>query len=507
MKFTKGLVAAAFFLMAIGCSGGNDTSSTAATAADFFQLAIVPNQTVNTATFEVQAIAENINPTTFPSAPQVVDGSGTSHAMALKTLKWPGTVDDSVSIYAAVIPLVVDQTNSIKVVSGTKEISFSIKHKSTLSVLSATNATALVTHIKTAMTDPSIDVVEIDYDELDLGTAIHDAGRNSGTNIVSTRTTWLTVRPATTRTVTWVRNTGVAAAARPMVDFLHLDQVTFGSDTSDGAAGQFHIEAGKNAWLSNVKFLGKYKSNWPKATPMTPVNYVADVRVLISEGQKVYFTDCLWDGTASTSATIAVQLARDLRFNSHRGDINNFGKVFLNAIAQDMTPVRNAANNDYLHNDGFQIFGNAGTSDLIFKGLKITSPNIAADLQPFLLDRTYTPNYSGILMDSVTIAGAGTTLKAQLAGTISNSRISNFSFPGQSVTLRQDFADPNGAFSPSNVHIHNFDIKAVEYIPATGTGTTYSIANANIANPADISNELNAIPGLSGAIFSNMKLN
>lgn len=500
----------AFSLMVIGCGGGGGETipTPTITTADFFHLAIVPDQTVSTATFEVQVIAENIDPATSPSAPRVIDGSGTSHVMVLKTLKWPRTAVDSVTVYSAVIPLVTNQVNSIKVVSGIKEISFSIRHKSALSVLTASNAGNLVAHIKAAMIDPTIDVVEINYDEPDLGTVIHEAGRNAGIAITSVRTTWLTVRPAASRTVSWVRDSsGATVLARPYVDFLHLDQVTFGSDASDGAKGQFYVEDGKNAWLSTVEFRGKYKYTWSKTTPMT-ASYVADVRADITKGLKVYFTDCLWDGTASTNATFGAQLARDLRFNSHRGDLNDFGKVFLNATAQDISPIRNSIDTDYLHNDGFQIWGSVGTSDLIFKGLKITSPNVGADIQPFLLDRDFTPNYSGILMDSVTIEGAATALNAQLAGTIANSRISNYSFPGQTMTIRRDFSDPNGAFAPTNVRIHNFDIKTVGYFPPPfGSPATAYSSTANVADPSNAAPELNAIPGLSGAIFSNIKLN
>jgi len=71
MKLIKGLlalVAAASFLMAIGCGSGSGTTQiiTTVSTSDFFHLAIVPDQTVSTATFEVQVIAENINPTPPP---------------------------------------------------------------------------------------------------------------------------------------------------------------------------------------------------------------------------------------------------------------------------------------------------------------------------------------------------------------------------------------------------------------------------------------------------------
>lgn len=507
MKLIKGLLAlvVASFLMVVGCGGGGSGSGsetilfTTATTSDFFHLAVVPNQTVSTATFEVQVIAENIDPATSPSAPTVVNG-GVSTTMTLKTLQWPMTAVDSITVYSAVISLVPNQVNNIKVVSGTKEINFSIRHKPALSVSTALNAADLVTKIKAAMTDPSIDVVEVDYNEPDLGSAINGIGNG----IASVRTTWLTVRPAAGRTVSWVRNTG-AALARPYVDFLHLDQVTFGADTSDGAGGQFYVEVGKNAWLSNVEFRGKYKYSWTKDTPMT-ANYLADVRVVLTEGQKVYFTDCLWDGTASTNATFGAQLARDLRFNSHRGDLNDFGKVVLNVIGQDIFPVRNNTDTDYLHNDMFQVWATA--DNMVFKGVKVDALNIPPDIQPFHFGQTVDPAlFSNILVDNVSINGATTTiLQGQLAGTMSNSRFSNLSYPAQSITIRQDFTNPpypNAAYTPTNVRLSAISVKSILYIaPAGGTSRTYNYLN--VSNPADITPELSANSAFAGTTFTSI---
>jgi hypothetical protein len=502
-------------LVLVGClsggGGGSDgvaggaTPAPTITTSDFFHLAVVPDQTVTTATFEVQVVAENINPAIPPAAPVVIDDSGISHAMAPKTLQWPGTAINSISIWAATIPLSSNKVNAIKVVSGTKQIAFSVRHKAALNIVTAANSAALIVAVKAAMTDPSIDIVEANYDDADFGATLH----NVGNGIVSTRTTWLTVRPALGRTLTIITDFGVPALVRPMVDYLNLDGVIYGSDTSDGGGATLYTEANRHVWLSNVQFRGKYKFTWPPATPLT-ANFLAGVRDVGTEGQKTYFTECLWDGTASTVATAYAVLARDLQFNSHRGDLNNFGKVVLNVAAQDMQTVRDfPLGLDILHNDTFQIFGNVQTSDLVFKGLRITSPNIAADIQPFFFDSTFTPNYSRTLVDSITIVGGANLLKAQFAGVTSNSRISNISIPTQSVTFRQDFSPvalPSGAFAPANVYIQNFFVKAVDYLPASGGGTTFSIANANIANPADISPELRATGTMNGAVFSNIGL-
>lgn len=499
-------LALAFSLILNACGGGSSPTSQAEntdttgrpTTSDFFQLAVVPDQTVSTPTFEVQVIAENVDPNRAPTPPVVVDGAGVSSAMSLVTLKWPGTTENSIQVYSKAVPLIQDQINNIKVTSGSKEISFSVRHKSAKSVLTASNGTELASFIKTAISDPTVDVVEINYDEPDLGGIIH----NIGNGVANNRTTWLTVRPAPTRLVSWARNTATPTR-RPMVDFLNLSGIIFGADSSDGGGGQLYIEALHRIWLSGVEFRAKYKFSWPKTTKMT-ANYLADLRILESEGQKAYFTDCLWDGTASTVATTSVQLARDLRFNSHRGDYNNFGKVFLNVLAQDASPIVNAAGTDSLHNDGFQIWGNVGTNGIVFKGFKVVSPNVGAELQPFLFDRTFTPNYSNILLDSIAITGApATTLKAQLAGAMRDSRISNLSFTDQSMTIRQDFVEPNGAFSPGNVRIHNLNARAVEYF-GVGTSRTYSFGT--VSNPADISTDLNAVSALAGATFSNIRL-
>jgi hypothetical protein len=470
--------------------------SHAKTTADFFHLVVVPNQTVTTETFEVQVIAEHIDPRDIEIAPIAIDGYGKSRQMALKTLKWPGTTDDSVAVYSVIVPLVTNQENTIKVTSGARALAFLVRHKSVLQTRSASSPTELAQLIKAAISDPMIDVVLIDYDEVDLGRSIHNIGRN----IVNNRRTWLTIKPVSGRKVTWARNSGTPIS-RPKVDFLHISGVSFGSDTSDGGGGQFYTETGHRIWLSEVEFRAKYKRAWPKTTPMT-ANYLSDIRVFASEGQKVFFTDCLWDGTASTTATSSAQLARDLRFKSHRGDFNNFGKVFLNALAEDVFPVRNSDNTDFLHNDGFQVWGN--TSGLIFKGFKVTSPNIAAELQPFLFDRTFIPNYSNILVDSLIIQGAvPSVLRAQLAGNLSDSRVSNISFPHQSMNIRQDFTETNGAFSPNNFFVDNAHLKSIGYVARTHRATKeYGIHTS----PTNVSKDLNENPMLSGAIFSNIKV-
>jgi hypothetical protein len=506
MKMTKNLArllllvasSALFGCLTDGGSGGDaaTTSATAATGADFFHLAIVPDQTVTTATFDVQAIAENIDPASPLSAPIVIDSSGGSHTMVLTTLQWPGTATNSVSIWSATIPLLANQVNAIRLLSGSKEIDFSIRHKPGLNVVTVANSAALFAAVQAAMTDPTVDVVEANYNEPSLGTVLN----NVGNGVTSTRTTWLTVRPAAGKTATVVTDSG-EALVRPMVDYLNLDGVIYGSHTSDGGGAQLYTELNRHVWLSNVQFRAKYKFTWAKATPIT-ANYLARVRDVGTEGQKTYYTGCTWDGTASTEAISYAELARDLQFDSHRGDINNFGRVVLNVVGQDLIAVRNFTNTDFLHNDIFQIWGNVQTSNLVFKGVRITSPNIAAEIQPFFFDSSFTPNYSNVLVDNISIVGGTNALKAQFAGVISSSRISNISLPAQSVTIRQDFGGASAAFAPTNVRIQNFDIKAVDYIPSGGGGTTFSIANANIANSADISSELLATGSLSGATFS-----
>lgn len=485
-----------------GGSSGSNVSQSLVPTADFFKLAIVPNQTVSTSTFEVQIIAELLNPNAGSlAAPSILDNGGTAHTMTAKILQWPGTVENSITVWSATVPLVSDQVNNLTAVSGTKTIPFSIKHKSALNILTATNSTQLINYVKSAITDPTIDGIQVTYNETNLGGIL----ANVGSGITNARSYWMTVEPATGYTLTWNRDTG-ATLGRPFVDWMHLKGVVFGSDTSDEAAGQYYIEVNHHVWLSNSEFRGKYKYTWLKDTPITAAT-VDDIRTNLNEGQQVYLTDCLWDGTAEI-ATSYVQLARDLRFNSHRWDINNFGKVLLNMYAQDIETVRNSTNTDYLHNDGFQIWGGVQTSDIVFKGLKIVSPHVPSDIQPFLFDSTFTPNYQNVLLDTLTIVGAapGTVLTAQAAGHLTNSRISNLSFPNQHIALRYDFtALPNGAFLPTNVFMSNFDIKDVEYIAAAGhTSVTYNYTN--VASPSNISPELTANVDLIGTTFTNIKV-
>jgi hypothetical protein len=96
-------------------------------------------------------------------------------------------------------------------------------------------------------------------------------------------------------------------------------------------------------------------------------------------------------------------------------------------------------------------------------------------------------------------------LQAQVAGKISNSRISNYSFPNQNITLRYDLAGTNSALNPTNVYIANMDVKKVLYLaPAGGTSIIYDYQNVNNTN--NISSELGANPVLAGVSFSNIKV-
>ena len=219
----------------------------------------------------------------------------------------------------------------------------------------------------------------------------------------------------------------------------------------------------------------------------------------------VYVTDCLWDGTATEAATAAVQPGRDLRFDSHRGDLNQFGKVVLNLYARAIDTVRIPAGADGLHNDGFQSWGNAGTDGLVFKGLEIVSPHVAANIQPFLLDMTAASDYSRVLMDSVTAVESApdTVLTAQVARELSTSRLSNCSFQNQHMAFRQDFAELNGAFHPTSVYLSNLEAKSVSYLaPAGGTSITHDYRGVGDAN--DVSPESSATPGLSGVSFTKI---
>lgn len=496
----------------IGCGSGSSdgapnagvqqTNVDSQISAHFFHLAVVPQQTVTATTFDVQVIAENADLNSPPTAPTVTDANGTKHTMALVMLQWPDNSGPSVQVYSAVVPLLANQLNSIHVTSGTKSLQFQIAHKSSLTIQTATNATDLQSKVKAAISDPNIDVIRIGYDEPDLGLVLDQVGRANGARIANQRTTWLTLEPEPGFTTAWNRDYPgtVNTFRRPYVNFLNLKGITFGSDTSDGGGYSLYSENNENLWLSFVQFRGKYKHTVSKLTSMTPVDALGDIRGSVAQGQKVYFTGCLWDGTASSSATFGAELARDLVFNSHRGDFNNFDKVFLNVAAQDINPIKISTGADFLHNDGFQIWQSQGTENLAFKGFKVTSPNVAAELQPFLFDRTGPTNYSNILVDNLTITGAplGLVLRAQFAGVMSNSRISNISLDHQFITFRQDFTDP---FTPSQVYLQNFNVEGFLHCPLGSACRSFTIANGY---PSNITSQLSAISSLSGVTFSNM---
>lgn len=492
-----------------GCGGGGGENSASApapaslpvadTTVDFLHWATVPNQVTTQASFELEVIADNLNPLRNVEAPVAVDAFGVRHLMAIKILKWPGTTTDSVAVYAATVPLKGNQVNALSVVSGSKTLTMNVVQKSSIDLQVANDSAQLFSLVRSALTASSVDVIELQYDEADLGAALDGVGNS----LVNSRTSWLTIQPAAGRTIRWNRDSATPMR-RPKADWLHWHQGTLGSDTCDQGGGHWYIEPNHRVWLSSVESRGQYKASWPKTTKQT-VAPSSDLRMNITEAQKLYFTQCSWDGTAANVALLAVELGRDLSFRSHRGDFSDFGKVILNVVAEDIAPIRNAADTDYLHNDGFQIWGNEGTQDLVFKGFRVTSPTVGADLQPFLFDRTYSPQYARILLDTIQIEGSNTILKAQLAGAMSDVRLSNLKFPGQALTIRQDFVEPNGAFAPTRVFIANVEVKDVEYLAPAG-GTNLILSTATTANPDDVSPNLNDIAGLSGASFQAVKV-
>jgi hypothetical protein len=135
----------------------------------FFHLAVVPDQTVTGDWFDVQVIAEPIEPDQPLPAIKVIDANGTAYPMTRKRLKWPGTNDDSVYVHAAMVKLAKNAVNRIRVVAGNKEISLAIKQKPTLVIKKASNPIELIAHVKEGIGNPEIDVIEIAYDEPDLG--------------------------------------------------------------------------------------------------------------------------------------------------------------------------------------------------------------------------------------------------------------------------------------------------------------------------------------------------
>ena len=83
--------------LAAGCGSGAVAASSpdaavdadaAIATAEFFALAIVPVQTLSASTFEVQVVAELLDPRPGVLAPPtVVDGSGASNVMVPKVLQ------------------------------------------------------------------------------------------------------------------------------------------------------------------------------------------------------------------------------------------------------------------------------------------------------------------------------------------------------------------------------------------------------------------------------------
>ena len=450
-----------------------DAGVVQASDVDVLKLAVVPEQTVSDISFIVQVLAENIDPA-FPVghndlSPTVTLNGGGALSMSPSFLKWPDpatpggfTTEDSVGVWEQTITLSGDATNIITVSSSTEDITFNVHHKAAPDIATVTTRPQLQTQIREALTDinPAITVIELNYNETDLGEALDEMNPISD----QTRTKWLTIKPASGNTVTWNKDSG-APTRIPSLSWLALENVIFGSDTSDDGGGAWELDAGHYAWLNNCQIRGKYKNSVGRNTLI-----VAPPAELITwssaDAQNRYFTTCYFDGTVTEGApTSGAILTRDCAFSSHRTDFNQEGSVWLNCAAQDVQSIQDNTGSGLLEQRGIEL--SETTSEIIYKGFKVTSPNVMANFDPFILEDT--TQVTNLIIDNISLgdnSNPNSSARAKLSGELTNTRISACSFKENNFEL--DYFS-GLVFLGNAGYISDVDCELVRYKGTSGT--------------------------------------
>ena len=465
------------------------------------QIATHPAQTVDNTSFTFDAVHQVHGIEGDGPAPTVLLNGVDQGVMSAVTLQWPGTSTNSVSVFRHTVTLPANQRSVIAVQSGAKLHAIDVNHKDALVIETATTPADLTAKIEAQMfKDSPTDIIEIDFDG-DIAAAINAVDASG-----ITRDRWLRIREAAGRTTTWsLDTTATTATVRPTANYLNLEGMTLGSDTDDNAAGSINVNAGMHMRFSGgLTVRGKYKSTWDKDTKLTAaINSTSFYRSLKTEGQQIYMDNVVFDGVAYSVVAAETVSSTNLRFNSVRGDYSLSNDLFLNGFAEDARSIRNFPDTDYLHNDGVQYF--TDLSHEVFKGLRIESPNVPSDIQPFLFDRNPLPAaYTDIWLSDLEIVGhePGGVAGAQLAGVMTDVTIARVFSPDTTLRARRDF--PGGTeipLTPTNVSVLNVDFYDVNDVHPT-EGAVYN--SLVVADPNDASPELNA--SNIGITFANVKV-
>jgi hypothetical protein len=484
----------------------------ASIGADSLRIAIVDGQVVEDSSIVVDVVAFTYDPSASMVTP-TVNGVSTSQT----TLQWPSIGGNSVSVFRATVPLSIG-TNEITAISGKALDTIFVYRKSSLSTVAVSNATDAKQAIRDAFDGTSShDIIEINYNETDFGFNVLD---NIGSGLSSSRSGFLTIRPGT-GSIGFDTDGTVGTNDRfipklPSGCDLHIYDAQIGSASSNTAVGYYDLtnHLGR-LWFDNCTISGKYNvTEYPESSQYDP-QWSTQWPKSVTGDNPVSFTDCEWYGVPYKQCGVQLELLRDCVFRQIRGDVNNLGKLVVNVYCEDLSGITYPGGADITHQDLFQIWGQSTgwqPNGSIFYGCKVGQNLLAEfDGQPILFSRTYSPSYSGIVVDSVFVdEPADTPRQTQFSGVCRNSRISNISHPMKPVSFRMYATGTDTAFdADATVFFDNIDSQYVSKVLSTGS---VAIKIVDVSDPNDIAPELNSDTDLQGSTgetptFSSWKIN
>ena len=474
-------------------------------ANDVAAFATATNQVIDAETFAIDIVAGQVDPTASEIIPIVTRDDGATYTPSQVTLQYPGTSDDSTTIYRAVVSLERgDNTFTVARADGTDSIMI---RRRAINQVTAANSSTLTTLLRAAgqTGGETVDEVLVDYDEPNLEVILDNLVNSN----VGARDTWCTVRPATGRTVTWSMGASTGLSfVRPKFNYLCLEGITMGAADETGAYAFWYPEVNHRVWLKDSNVTQKYDFAYTSVESglisegLTGPGVGRDAIVeepsqnwLRSADTCCYVTGNTFTGVSSPPP--ACKLQRDNLYLEHRADVSANSKVVLNNRAVDILPMVVYNRTDRGHVDLYQRWGNSTNApygyheNIYWAGLRLEQESVTftAEAQAFLFDRSVENTFSNLIMKD--LYSTETTSSAnfgQFAGTMTNVLTENIQMAAEGRLLfRSDFTA--GPFTPTNVHVKDTTTGNFSFFDTNGSTSFQSpIADATTSLNAEVLN-------------------
>ena len=483
------------------------------------RFATVTYQVTDQATFEVDVVSGNVDPSQTDSVPIILGSDGSRTLTTLTYLTYPGTTEQSTHVFRAQVPLSMGlNTLTINAIDFTDTLE--VTRVSSLTTVTVTDSAAARAAIKSAgeTVDSSVNEIILDYDETNFNTMF--AGVAS-LNLCrgSNRKTWLTITSPVGKTAQHHMDTttGTAILCRSGLTRYSLKGITLGSSTSRVDAGSIYQETGCDLWAQDCTVTAKYTLDYTSADsgrinegltgPGIGYNAVADANYIsvfrseitgyTTDGVlyygKVFMTGCTLTGIIWPAGGMVMQ--RDCIHVDCRHDATNGTLVMLNVLVDGAVPMVVPNRTDHFHCDINQFWGTGqkpGSTEwnnIYMAGVKLiedparTADNTADGIlkkngTAFGLygDKSYQTKMTNMIIRDCSIATSkqtGTNYM-QNAGIITNALFENLTFytDNSSLLCRANWPNPSyeEQFAPTNVHYKNMRISAYSF---------FSTANGN----------------------------